>query len=156
MQKIRLFHWFVLEIWLIKKSCNLIGCQHFGPYLRNNKFPKQCICAGTQQIKPVFIIEQKFSKNQWPDFSVSSKNPVFGTFLVHFPILRQNNFFQKVWLCHAQLQMGFWHHAKIQNKLMIQFQETPGQTEGQTEEQKDLFYWTVQATAGGPTHNTDY
>ena len=39
---------------------------------------------------------------------------------------------------------------------MIQFQETPGQTEGQTEEQKDLFYWTVQATAGGPTHNTDY
>ena len=36
-QKIRLLHWFVLEIWLIKKSCNLIGWEHFGPY-----FPEFC------------------------------------------------------------------------------------------------------------------
>ena len=48
--KIRLFHWFVLEIWLIKKSCNLIGWEHFGPYLRNKNFSKYGICAGTQQI----------------------------------------------------------------------------------------------------------
>ena len=58
MQKIRLFHWFVLEIWLIKKSCNLIGGEHFGPYLRNKNFPNYWICAGTQQIRYIFIIEQ--------------------------------------------------------------------------------------------------
>ena len=29
MQKIMLFHWFVLETWLIKKSCNLIGWEYF-------------------------------------------------------------------------------------------------------------------------------
>ena len=38
MQKIRLFHSFVLEIWLIKKSYNLIGREHFGPYLRDKNF----------------------------------------------------------------------------------------------------------------------
>ena len=47
MQKSSLFHWFILEIWLFKKSWNLIGWEHFGPYLRNN-FPKDRICAGTQ------------------------------------------------------------------------------------------------------------
>ena len=44
------FNCFVLEIWLIKKSCNLIGWEHFGPYLRNQNFPRYGICAGTQQI----------------------------------------------------------------------------------------------------------
>ena len=45
-------------IWLIKKPCNLIGWEHFGPYLRNQNFPKYGICAGTQQILQIFIIEQ--------------------------------------------------------------------------------------------------
>ena len=46
MQKIRLFHWFALEIRLIKKSCILIGWEHFVPYLRNKNFPKYGIDAG--------------------------------------------------------------------------------------------------------------
>ena len=55
----RLFDWSVKEIWLIKKSCSLIGWEHFGPYLRSKNFPKYLICAGTQQIIwLVFIIEQ--------------------------------------------------------------------------------------------------
>ena len=58
MQKIRLFHWFVLEIWLIKKSCNLTSWEYFGPYLRNKNFPKYGICAGSQQMILIFIIEQ--------------------------------------------------------------------------------------------------
>ena len=49
---------FFLEIWLIKKSYNLIGCEHFCPYLRKNFFPKYGICAGTQQIIYIFNIEQ--------------------------------------------------------------------------------------------------
>ena len=58
MQKIRLFYWFPLEIWLIKKSCNLFGWEQSGPYLRNKTFPKYGICAGIQQIIYVFIIKQ--------------------------------------------------------------------------------------------------
>ena len=44
------FNWLVLDIWLIKKSCNLIDWEHFGPYLRNKNFPKYGICAGNHQI----------------------------------------------------------------------------------------------------------
>ena len=54
MQKIRLFH---LEIWLIKKSCNLIGWEQFGSHLRNKNFPKYGICVWTQQ-----IMKQNFSE----------------------------------------------------------------------------------------------
>ena len=36
--KIRLFHWFVLDVWLIKKSCNLISWEHFGPYLKYKNY----------------------------------------------------------------------------------------------------------------------
>ena len=45
-------------------------------------------------------------------------------------------FFQKIWLCHAQHDKGFLHHAKITRNLMIQFQEnTPkgSTTEGWTD-----------------------
>ena len=47
MQKIRMFHWFVLDIWLIKKSYKLNGWEYFGPYLRKQNFPKYEICAET-------------------------------------------------------------------------------------------------------------
>ena len=33
------------------------------------------------------------------------------------------NFFSKKSSCYAQLLKGFWHYAKIQRNLMIQFQE---------------------------------
>ena len=55
--KITLFHWFVLEMWLIKKSWNLIYWEQFGPYLRNKTFPKYGICAGTQQIIHHYTVE---------------------------------------------------------------------------------------------------
>ena len=34
----------------------------------------------------MFSIEIKFSKNQWPNFPINSKNSVLGPFWVHFPI----------------------------------------------------------------------
>ena len=61
MQNIELFHWFVLEIWLIKKSCNLIRWENFSPYFMNINFHKNGISAGTQQIIQIFIVE----KIQW-------------------------------------------------------------------------------------------
>ena len=36
---------------LIEKSCNLIGQEHFGPYLRNQNFPKYEICSSIQQLQ---------------------------------------------------------------------------------------------------------
>ena len=36
---------------LIEKSHNLIGLEHFGPYLRNQNFPKYEICLSIQQLQ---------------------------------------------------------------------------------------------------------
>ena len=36
---------------LIEKSLNLIGQEHFGPYLRNQNFPKYEICSTIQQLQ---------------------------------------------------------------------------------------------------------
>ena len=76
------------------------------------------------------------------NFSINSKNPVFGPFLVHFPNFRGKYFFpRKMCRCHAQLDMGFEHHVKIKKKLMIQqFQEnarTDGRTDGRTDERME-------------------
>ena len=79
-------------------------------------------------------------------FSNKFKKPCFGPFS---PILGQKKFSWKIWLSHAQLHMGFQHHAKIQKKLMVQFKENAWTDEGQKDGQT-LFYRTLSATAGGP------
>ena len=88
-------------------------------------------------------------------FQYIQKTLFLARFWSIFLIFGAKNSFQKIWLCHAQLHMGFQHHAKIQKKLMIQFQEN-AQTDGRTDEQKDglkdgqaLFYRTLPATARG-------
>ena len=50
----------------------------------NQNFPKYGICAGTQQIMYIFIIEQIQSKLMTKFFS-KFKKPVFGQFFFHFP-----------------------------------------------------------------------
>ena len=52
-------------------------------------------------------------------------SPIFFFFLV---------FFQKLWLCNAQLHKGFQNHAKIHRNLMIQSQENT-QSDGSKDEQ---------------------
>ena len=61
------------------------------------------------------------------------KKPCFWPIFGPFPqILGQNFFFQKIRLCHGQLHRGFYHYAKIQKKLMMQFEIT-GQKDGRTD-----------------------
>ena len=61
------------------------------------------------------------------------KKPCFGSFWFIFPNFGGKKFFfQKIRLCHAQLHVGFQHHAKIQKKLMIQFHEN-ARTDGRTD-----------------------
>ena len=38
-------------LWLIEKSRNLIGQEHFRPYLTNQNFPKYEICSSIQQLQ---------------------------------------------------------------------------------------------------------
>ena len=105
MQKIRLFHSSVTEIWLIKKSCNLIGWEHFGPYLRNKNFPYYSIAQ--EHSKYMFSLLNKFSKNQWPNFVIHSKSPILRSFLVHFFNFLGKKNISKKFGCHTQLHMGF-------------------------------------------------
>ena len=56
-------------------------------------------------------------------FFFKFKKPYFWQFLVHFPnFLGKKSFYTKSG-CYAQLLTGFWHHAKIQRNITIQFQE---------------------------------
>ena len=55
----------------------------------NQNFPKYGICAGTQQIMYIFIIEQIQSKLMTKFFS-KFKKPVFGQFFFHFPNFQKN------------------------------------------------------------------
>ena len=51
------------------------------------------------------------------------KKPYFWPFLAHFPNSWGKKGFSMKSSCYAQLLKGFWHYAKIQRNLMIQFQE---------------------------------
>ena len=74
----------------------------FWPISQEKDFPKHSICAGTQQI---------LYNKLWNKFSeISDPSPQF---------LGQKKFFQKIWLCHPQLDKGFQHNVKIQKNLMI-------------------------------------
>ena len=106
-------------------------------------------------------------------YSNKLKNPFAYLILRPFSqFLGQKRFSLKIWLCHAQLHMGFKRHAKIYKKLMIQFRgkvptdrttdgrtdgRTDGQMEGQTEGRtyhisKDPFSyhkWSKKLICGG-------
>ena len=79
MQKRRLFHWFVLEIWSIKKSCNLIGWKNFGPYLRNQNFPIWDLCRNRAN-KINFHYRTKLMTKCFNVFKKSYFWPIFGQF----------------------------------------------------------------------------
>ena len=51
-------------------------------------------------------------------FFFKFKKPYFWSFLAHFPNFRGKKSFSMKSSCYARLLKGFWHHAKIQGKLM--------------------------------------
>ena len=150
MKKIRLFHGFVLEIWLIKKSCNLVDWEHFGPYLTKKKFSQTWDLYRNTANNISFHYRTKFSKNQWPNFSTNSKNPVFGLFLVHFP-----NFGGKIFFPENLALYGFLPQCQnlektndaILRKCLDRWKDRG--MEGWKDKQT-LFYRTLLATTGGP------
>ena len=74
------------------------------------------ICAWTQQIIKIFIIEQVQQKSM-TKFFFKLKKPYFGPLPPNF---RDKKILQKIWLWHAQLDKGFYQHAtKFRKNLMI-------------------------------------
>ena len=83
MQKIKLFHRFLVEIELIKKSHNPIARQYFDPYLKNKNFPTYEISAGTHKIITILIIEDIQLKLMTKSFNKLKKYyfwPIFPIF----------------------------------------------------------------------------
>ena len=79
----------------------------------------------------------------------SSKTLFLGHFDHFWSILSDEDFFQKIQLCHMQLHMG---PEKFQKKLMSQFREnlrTDGRTDGQ-KDRRTLFHRSLPETYGGP------
>ena len=56
-------------------------------------------------------------------FFFKFKKPYFWPFLAHFSNFWGKKSFSTKLSCYTQLPKGFWHQAKIQRNLMIQFQE---------------------------------
>ena len=56
-------------------------------------------------------------------FFLKFKKTHFWSFLAHFPKFCGKFFPPMKSSCYAQLLKDFWHNAKIQRNLMIQFQE---------------------------------
>ena len=133
-KKIRLFHWFVLEISSIKKSCNLIGWEHFSPYLK--------LCWNTTNI---INFHYRTNSVQITKFFNKFKKTVFGPLLVHFPILgRKKNFSENLLLLYTT---SYWFLALCQNLGKTNHtipwkcpdgrtgERADGRTEGKTNEQ---------------------
>ena len=85
-------------------------------------------------------------------FFFKLKKPYYWSILACFPNSGGKKSFSMKSSCYAQLLKGFWHLAKFQRNLMIQFQENTqmsGGKDGQT-----LFHRILPATASGLTSKT--
>ena len=138
MYKIRLFHWLALEIHLIKKSCNLIGWEHFDPYLRNKNFPKYGICAGTQQSNINFHYRTNSEKINDKFFNKFQKPCLWLVFWSIFLISGAKKFLQENLALSCTTSNGFLEPCQNLEK-MIQFHKntwTDRRMDGRTE------WWT--------------
>ena len=130
---------------MIKEYWNLIGQETFLAITWEPDFSQACSFCRMLMNHKNFHFTKLPDKNDDVIFLKSPK----AMFLGHFwSFLPDGDFFQKIRLCHTQLYMDPWHHAKFQKKLMRQFREslrTDGRTNGQTQ-----FFRTLSVEAGGP------
>ena len=73
---------------------DLIGQEHFGPYVRNQNFSKYEFWSSIQQLIQTFILRLgQIEKKNKLNFPIHSKNPRLGFFP---PFLRAKTFFNKI------------------------------------------------------------
>ena len=145
MLKMRLFHQFAQEKQFIWKSCNLIGREDFG-VISGTRFFLKDLCRNTANKNLQYRI------NTVLNFSLNSKKTNLWLILAHFLNFWGKKSFSMKLSCYAQLLQGFWHHAKIQRNLKIQFQQhtqTDLSKNGQT-----LSHRILPATTKGLTSKT--
>ena len=134
MQKIRLFHLLLMEICLIKKSCNLIWLR-FWPISHKQKFSQKWdLCRNTANNINFHYGSNSVKINK---FSNESKRSCFWPFWVHFP---------KFPICHAQLPVS---------SNMPKF-KYPDRQKDRWKDRQTLFYRAIPTTAGGPKSCCDY
>ena len=82
MQKIRLFHWFVLEIWVSKKSCNLsfLAEKLFGKITGNFFSQIWYFCTNTANNINIEQIQKRLMTKFFNKFKKPCFQPIFGTF----------------------------------------------------------------------------
>ena len=151
-KKIRLFHWLALEIWLIKKSCHLIGWEHFGPNVINKTFSQIWdLCTNLANDINFHYRLNSVKINDKISQKTLKKKHIFGcAFLVHFPNFQGKKFFSEksgsvthnfIWVSSTMPNLEKTNNA-------IPRKRPDRRKDGRT---KTLFYRTLPATTGGPT-----
>ena len=134
MQKLQMFHLFALDlIWLIKKSCNLLGWEHCDTYLKNEIFAKY-FHHRTNSVK---IHDQVFNKLKKPYFW-----PIFSIF-------GGKNFFPKK---SGSAMYNFISVSSTMPKLQKKTDTIPKRADRRKDDRnggQTLFYRTLSATARG-------
>ena len=126
-----LFHWFVLEIWLIKSSCNLTGWEHFKLSQEENILQIWDLCRNTANNMNFHYRTNSVKMND-QNFSINSKNPISGPFLVHFPSFWGKKIFpRKSGSTMQNFIQVYSTMSKFRKKLMMQFQCLDRQKDGQ-------------------------
>ena len=117
MPKINFIIHFFLEIIHFKESCNLIGQQHFGPYLENQKFARYGIC-GEISITILVFISDYFQEKLTSKFFEKLKKHYFGSIMGHFFLDLGKNEFSWKKVCQFLNVPIICHHAKNQKNLL--------------------------------------
>ena len=123
--------------------------KHF-PIYGTNIFPNmEFLQEHSRQYK--FSLQNKFSKNQWPNLSINSKNPVFGPFSVHFPKFLGKNIF--CWKSASVKHNWIWVSSNVQNLKKKKNDKIPrkcldrrmdGRKEGQKDTDRPYFIGPFQ------------
>ena len=129
---------------LIKECWKLNGQEPFLALTWAPDFSQTCsLCRMLMKHKNIWFTQIPDKTND----VIFLKSPK-TLFWHHFwSFLPNEDFLQKICLCHTQPYMDPWHHVKFQKKIMSQFQENlrTGRTDGQT-----LFYRILPDEAAGP------
>ena len=126
---------FFHEILQFKKSCNLIGQQHFGSWLETKSFSRYGV-GGEISISILIFILDYFQEQLMIKFFKKSKNSYFGVILGLFcPNLRKNEFSWKKAPCQFLNIPIIYGGAKKHEKLSSYSWEKC-RTDGETERQQ--------------------
>ena len=112
MAKINFIIHFFLEILHFKESCNMIGQQHFGPWVENQNFARSGIGGEVSITVLVFSLDY-FRKKLIPKIFKKSKKSYLGAILGPFFLnFGKNEFPLKKGLCQFLNISVIYHHAK--------------------------------------------